>query len=44
GTWFSNGKWYTEDSGVHTKPELCIQCGTCLRACPHQNISFVRQR
>jgi len=44
GAWFSNGKWYTEDSGVYTKPELCIQCGTCLRACPNQNISFVRCR
>ncbi|MFN3467000.1 MAG: FAD-dependent oxidoreductase, partial [Candidatus Brocadiales bacterium] len=44
GAWFSNGRWYTEDSGVYTKPELCIQCGTCLRACPHQNISFVRHR
>jgi len=42
GTWFSNGKWYTDEaSEVLKNPELCTQCGTCLRACPHQNISFV---
>lgn len=40
--WFSNGHWQTDDtSEVVSKPELCTQCGTCLRACPNQSISFV---
>ncbi|MCB7128833.1 MAG: 4Fe-4S binding protein [Candidatus Brocadiales bacterium] len=42
GAWFSDGRWQSDKtSEVATRDELCIQCGTCSRACPHQNITFV---
>ncbi|MFQ5862746.1 MAG: FAD-dependent oxidoreductase [Candidatus Brocadiales bacterium] len=42
GAWFNNGHWQTDEtSEVVNNPELCVQCGVCLRACPNQCISFV---
>lgn len=40
--WFSNGHWHIRgDARVARNPELCIQCGVCLRACPTKNICFL---